>query len=315
MGLHPHNTAQLHRTATLRGCTKSWKPNPWGLGPESCPGSLGWHCWEQVPRSQGVRVPTRAKRGCKGAGMACDLIAALSLSSLDPGRKRGHVAVIVLGKQTNLRRDREQLLGYRCYQGNGCGLPARSSALLEQGPARGWRGQTGKESKLGLPGETEGALVVAFAEKLFACQSETWSGRSGVGVGKARFSPGRSLITVCLVSPLCSLYSLAAGLQSFLLMCPLQGLLSTSGTPKAAADCSLPIPGLGLPSLATPLPSAAQSGDSRKGAGARPQECAGEMEEVPGDACGDQAAAGGAFLCNISPNLQGRGNTQWAGWF
>lgn len=156
---------------------------------------------------------------------------------------------------------------------------------------------------------------MAFAEKLFACQSETWSGRSGVGVGKARFSPGRSLITVCLVSPLCSLYSLAAGLQSFLLMCPLQGLLCTSGTPKAAADCSLPIPGLGLPSLATPLPSAAQSGDSRKGAGARPQECAGEMEEVPGDACGDQAAAGGAFLCNISPNLQGRGKMQWSGWF
>lgn len=148
MGLHPHNTAQLHRTATPRGCTKSWKPNPWGLGPESCPGSLGWHCWERVPRSQGVRVPTRAKRGCKGAGMACDLIAALSLSSLDPGRKRGHVAVIVLGKQTNLRRDREQLLGYRCYQGNGCGLPARSAAPLEQGPARGGGGR--KERKVSL---------------------------------------------------------------------------------------------------------------------------------------------------------------------
>lgn len=67
-----------------------------------------------APRGAGTRgtscacVPAAARSGVAG-----DLIAALSLSRLDPCRKQGHVAVIALGKQTNLRRDTEQLLGYR----------------------------------------------------------------------------------------------------------------------------------------------------------------------------------------------------------
>lgn len=85
-----------------------------------------------------------ASESARGSGTACDLIAALSLSRLDPGRKQGHVAVIVLGKQTNLQRDREQLLGYLCYRGKWmwpASLQHGAAPLL--GPGRGWRGQKG----------------------------------------------------------------------------------------------------------------------------------------------------------------------------
>lgn len=103
-----------------------------------------------------------AGEAAKGSGTACDLITALSLSRLDPGRKQGHVAVIVLGKQTNLQRDREQLLGYRRYQGKWM-WPASSQhgAASLPGPGRGWRGQKGNKNKFGLPGGTEGVFVMA----------------------------------------------------------------------------------------------------------------------------------------------------------
>lgn len=83
-----------------------------------------------------------ASEAARGSGTACDLIAALSLSRLDPSRKQGHVAVIVLGKQTNLQRDREQLLGYLRYQGKWM-WPAslQCGAALLLGPGRGQRGQ------------------------------------------------------------------------------------------------------------------------------------------------------------------------------
>lgn len=86
-------------------------------------------------------MPTRKTavgEAVQGSGTACDLIAALSLLRLDPSRKQGHVAVIVLGKQTNLQRDREQLLGYRRYRGKGM-WPASSQcgAALLPGPGRG----------------------------------------------------------------------------------------------------------------------------------------------------------------------------------
>lgn len=97
------------------------------------------------------------------------------------------MAVIVLGKQTDLRRDREQLSGYRCYQGSGCGLPA---------PIGAWRGQEGKENNLGLPGRAEGVFVVALAEEIFACQNvcEMWCGE------ESQVSPGLlSVSSVLLV--------------------------------------------------------------------------------------------------------------------
>lgn len=108
--------------------------NPWGLEELVAPrgaGTGGTSC---------ACVPVAAWFGAAG-----DLIAALSLSRLDPHRKQGHVAVIALGKQTNLRRDTEQLLGYR----GRWKWPASSHS-------QGCRGRGGNENKIWARGWKSG---------------------------------------------------------------------------------------------------------------------------------------------------------------
>lgn len=126
------------------------------------------------------------------------------------------------------------------------------------GASRGWRGQRGKENKLGLPGETGGVFVVAFAEELFACQNiwEMWSGGSDVAVRRARLTLADPLSpsAQCLHS----LSNLAVGLKSFLLMCSPQRWLCAPGTPKPAADAACPSQGwayLPLPPYSSLQPS------------------------------------------------------------